>query len=149
MPAHAAPSAAEADSGADSATPAFSGAVCGGVGEAAGFLGLDWVRRGMQQALGFDPWPGTLNLRMHGSAWQRWRRTLALQPGIRLEPAPGFCAAKCFRVRLNERLDAAAVFPEVDGYPEDKLELVAPLHLRTALGLRDGDRVQLRLLPGA
>lgn len=123
---------------------AFDGVVGVGVGEGAGFVGLAWVRTEMRRALGFDPWPGTLNLRMSGDAWRRWRAGLAQRPGIALVPAPGFCAARCCRVRLDDRVDAAAVFPEVAGYPEDKLELVAPLALRTALGLRDGDRVRVR-----
>ena len=72
---------------------------------------------------------------------------LAQRPGIALLPAPGFCAAKCFKVRLNARAEAAAVFPEVDGYPDDKLELVAPVALRAALGLHDGDAVQVQILP--
>lgn len=139
MPARAAESPAAATT--------FSGELCRGLGEGAGFVALDWVRVGMRRALGFEPWPGTLNLRMGGEAWRHWRSGLAQRPGIALPPAPGFCAAKCFRVRLNDRVEAAAVFPEVDGYPDDKLELVAPVALRAALGLHDGDAVQVQILP--
>lgn len=146
MHAPATPSAAEpAAAFAGAPGSEFAALVCSGAGEAAGFVGIDWVRHGMQQALGFDPWPGTLNLRLHQADWPRWRAALAQRAGIRLAPAPGFCAASCFPVRLNGCVDAAAVFPAVDGYPEDKLELVAAQHLRSLLGLRDGDRVRIAL----
>lgn len=140
--------AAEALRAAPVAAPvaaAFTGVVCSGLGEGARFVALDCVRSEMRRALGFDAWPGTLNLRMGGAAWHRWRRGLARHPGTALVPASGFCAAKCFAVRLNGRVDAAAVFPDVAGYPTDKLELVAPQALRAALGLNDGDAVQVQL----
>ncbi len=145
MPAPAAPSVAEAALRAST----FSGVVCSGVGEAAGFLAIDWVRDGMRHAFGFEPWPGTLNLRMDGADWQRWRARLFEHPAIVLAPAPGFCPARCFAVRLADRIDGAIVFPEVPGYPQDKLEIVAPLHLRTALALQDGDRLRVQVNPAA
>lgn len=145
MPAPAAPSVAEAALRAST----FSGVVCSGVGEAAGFLAIDWVRDGMRHAFGFEPWPGTLNLRMDGADWQRWRARLFEHPAIVLAPAPGFCPARCFAVRLADRIDGAIVFPEVPGYPQDKLEIVAPLHLRTAFALQDGDRLRVQVNPAA
>lgn len=123
----------------------FEGRVCSGLGEGARFVALDWVGREFRRQLGFEAWPGTLNLRMGGASWQRWRRGLAARPGIPIAPPPGFCAAKCFVVQLEGRVRAAAVFPEVFGYPEDKLELVAPVALRAALALRDDDRVRVRV----
>lgn len=123
----------------------FEGRVCSGLGEGARFVALDWVGREFRRQLGFDAWPGTLNLRMAGEAWQRWRRGLATRAGIVIAPPPGFCAARCFVVKLDGRVRAAAVFPEVSAYPDDKLELVAPLELRAALALRDGDRVRVRV----
>lgn len=154
MPARAAPSAAEPQAAPPAAElvgepVTFTGVVCGGVGEAAGFLSIDWVREGLQRAFGFEPWPGTLNLRMEGADWQRWRARLFGHPAVVLEPAPGFCPARCFAVRLADRFDAAIVFPEVPGYPDDKLEIVAPLHLRTAMSLQDGDRLRVQVKTAA
>ncbi|MBE7417926.1 MAG: CTP-dependent riboflavin kinase [Ideonella sp.] len=141
-PAVASPQAASSPA-VPGAAACFTGVVCSGLGEGARFVAIDWVQREMRRALGFEPWPGTLNLRMAGTAWQRWRRALAQRPGIVLHPAAGFCAARCFAVRLDGRTAAAAVIPDVDGYPDDKLELVAPLALREALNLRDGSLVRV------
>lgn len=123
----------------------FGGTVCSGLGEGSRFTTLAWVSEEFQRKLGFVAWPGTLNLRMSGAAWRDWRASWKSRPGVAITPAPGFCAAKCFAVVLNGRLQAAAVIPEVDAYPADKLELVAPLALRAALGLADGDTVHVRL----
>lgn len=122
--------------------------VCSGLGEGAGFTALPWVSREFERQLGFAAWPGTLNLRMGGPAWRAWRARAASLPGIAIDPPAGFCAAKCFRVTLGGRVAAAAVIPEVEAYPADKLELIAPVALRAALGLADGDALRLRLEEG-
>jgi CTP-dependent riboflavin kinase len=123
----------------------FEGIVCSGLGEGERFTALEWVSSEFRRKLGFAAWPGTLNLRVSGPAWQRWRAALAERAGIRIDPAPGYCAAKCFPALLNGRVHAAAVFPDVPGYPEDKLELIAPLALRCALALSEGDVVRVVL----
>jgi CTP-dependent riboflavin kinase len=46
---------------------------------------------------------------------------------------------------LTAASKAAAILPAVDAYPEDKLEIVAPVAVRQALHLRDGDPVRLQL----
>ena len=66
-------------------------------------------------------------------------------PGIAIDPPPGFCAAKCFAVVIDGCVEGAAILPEVDAYPEDKLEIVAAVAVRQALHLRDGDTVRLQL----
>lgn len=136
MPSHAAE--------APVATAAFDGTVCSGLGEGAHFTALPWVDDEFRRKLGFAPWPGTLNLRVGGPAWRAWRAAADAWPGIAITPAPGFCPARCFHVLLAGRQPAAAVIPEVEGYPADKLELVAPVALRAALGLVDGDTLHVR-----
>lgn len=121
----------------------LSGTLQSGLGEGAGFVALDWVDRQFREHLGFHPFPGTLNLSLRGADWQSARAALLTAAGIPLEPPPGFCAAKCFRVRIGGRIEGAIVLPDVSGYPADKLELVAPVAVRNQLELADGDLVTL------
>jgi CTP-dependent riboflavin kinase len=123
----------------------FEGVVSAGLGEGARFTAIDWVGAALWRATGFDPWPGTLNLRLDEVAQRTWQRAQRIHPGIMIDPAPGFCASRCHLLWLAGRVRAAAVVPEVDGYPADKLEIVAPVALRAALGLQEGDRVRVRL----
>jgi CTP-dependent riboflavin kinase len=124
----------------------FEGIVSAGLGEGARFTAIDWVGAALRRATGFDPWPGTLNLQLGATAQQAWQQARRMHPGIAIDPAPGFCPARCHLLRLADRVRAAAIVPEVDGYPTDKLEVVAPIALREALGLRDGDRLRVSVI---
>ncbi len=119
------------------------GVVCAGKGKAQSFTQLEWVRKQFRGTLGFDPYPGTLNLQVVDSAaLAAWRA----QPGISIEPSPGYCAAKCFRVHLNGQIDAVWIIPAVSDYPEDAMELIASVRLRDALGIKDGDTIQIQIV---
>ncbi len=116
------------------------------MGRAAEFTRLDWVRRQLLALTGIDPYPGTVNLSLTGeSDLERWRawRGMPAQP---MEPADAaFCRARCYAVRVEGRVPAAIVLPEVPGYPEDKVEIVAALPLRQHLALDEGATLGVEL----
>ncbi|HPS92319.1 MAG TPA: DUF120 domain-containing protein, partial [Methanothrix sp.] len=56
-----------------------------------------------------------------------------------------FGACRCHRILLNG-IAAAAVRPEKSRYPLELIEVIAPVQLRLALGLKDGDSVELALI---
>jgi CTP-dependent riboflavin kinase len=124
----------------------LQGFVCSGLGEGADFVQLSWVRREFQAKLGFEPYPGTLNLRLSGPEWAAARERIAHEPGIPIDPDPGFCPARCFRVVLGGRVTGAAVLPGVPDYPADKLEIVSPVPVRPTLGIADGDSIAVHLV---
>jgi riboflavin kinase len=123
----------------------LEGHLCSGLGEGAMFTGLDWVARQFCEKLGYAPHPGTLNLRLSGPDWALARTRMQAANGVAIEPPPGFCAAKCFEVLINDSVRGAAILPEIADYPADKLEIVAPVAVRRELRLNDGDRVTLQV----
>ncbi|HEX7593320.1 MAG TPA: DUF120 domain-containing protein [Anaerolineae bacterium] len=48
------------------------GIVCAGQGQGRSFTRLDWVRRQFRDKLGFDPYPGTLNLQIDAKVDAVW-----------------------------------------------------------------------------
>jgi len=124
----------------------IEGRLVSGLGRAADFTQIDWVRRQLIALAGIDPHPGTVNLALADQAnrarWRDWREL----PGHVLEPAEAaFCSARCFPARVAERVPAAVLLPEVADYPEDKVEIVAALPLRRHLSLDEGASVHLDL----
>lgn len=123
----------------------LEGRLCSGLGEGAGFTSLDWVEHQFHGKLGFWPYPGTVNLTLAGHDWDSALAAMRLAAGIAIEPPPGFCAAKCFAVLIAGRIEGAAILPDVEGYPADKLEIVSPVAVRHELRLSDGDTVRLQV----
>ncbi|HUX23763.1 MAG TPA: HAD-IA family hydrolase [Burkholderiales bacterium] len=125
---------------------AIQGQLVRGLGKAAEFTRIDWVRRQLIEYAGIDPHPGTVNLTLCDHAnrarWRSWREL----PGRAMVPADdAFCRARCYPVRVDGRIPAALVLPEIAGYPEDKLELVAALPLRQHLSLEEGALLKVEL----
>jgi len=145
----------------------IEGVLRDGLRVAAQFTELPWVREQFQRKLGLDVWPGTVNLQVVDPTGLAALARLRLPPdapgavlsGVPIEPpgpaptsaagapgaadlshTPAFCVGYCFPARIGG-LPAAVVIPHVPDYPADKLELVAGVRVRDALGVAPGDRV--------
>ena len=114
-------------------------------------MGLDWVQEALRKTLGFAPYPATLNVRPSGPEdarlWEEVQRGVA---GVPLSPIEGgFCSAWLYRISMRplaggeEKVNGAVLLPVVADYPRDKIEIVAPVQLKQALGLKDGDCLDL------
>ena len=124
----------------------IQGYVATGRGEGAGFTQLDWVREQFIEQLGIDPHPGTLNLVLDAPAdLGRWAELKATPGRTVIPPDSRWCNARSYPVRIGGRLPGAIVFPEVPGYPEAQVEVIAALPVREFLSLHDGDRLSLEV----
>ena len=93
----------------------------------------------MKAKLGFAPYHGTLNIKLSGESAKR-RKLLEKATSMKVCSAKGFCSGTVFKASIGA-LECAIVIPEVAGYPEDVLEIIAPANLRVTLQLRDGDEI--------
>lgn len=125
-------------------TITVKGRVFRGKGEGGWFISLSWVKKQFKEKLGFNPYPGTLNLRLPGKAEIRnLKRMVNLFRGIEIGSAEEICRGRCFKALIMEKVNGAVVIPNIPNYPTDVLEVVAGLCLRDRFNLRDGDEVEL------
>ena len=120
------------------------GEIVSGLGEAKGFMGISWVRDQCIEKAGFEPFPGTLNLKVSPEDFNFFRRR-SCSRGERLIPPPeagDFCEARLLQVKANG-VSSAILFPMVDNYYSDILEIIAPFQLKRHLQLSDNDQLQL------
>ncbi|MFH0973752.1 MAG: DUF120 domain-containing protein [Candidatus Micrarchaeota archaeon] len=141
----AAPKSAKAAKNAKSAKAGLvlRGVVVKGLGEGAKFLSLPGYSRQLTAALGWKPFPGTLNLRLDAESALVKRRLQALR-GISVksfvEGNKRFGSVKLFAcvVRAGKQEQRGAVIlPEKSFYGESVLEVIAPLNLRKKLKLKN------------
>jgi len=98
------------------------------------------VKRQFIEKLSIDPYPGTLNLEIIDPESLHIFKDLKSTTGIEITPEdPSFCSARCYPVLINGQLKGAIVFPLVDDYPENKMELIAPENIQKALSVKPGD----------
>lgn len=118
----------------------IQGVIEEGRGEAAGFLEIGWVKEQVFNACGFIPFPGTLNLKLSTGDFD-YLRQLVFARGERLIPPVSqedFCEARVLSLDL-EGVPAAMLLPMVDHYYENIVEVIAPLQLKSFLGLDNSD----------
>lgn len=116
------------------------GRVVSGVARAGYYV--DKYRDLFRPLLGADPYPGTLNVRLDKCIWEYTggRSPLVVKPS-----EPGLCEAYVFRGRIGE-IDVLIVKPSVTVHDCTVVELISVVKLRDALGLRDGDVVEITLM---
>jgi riboflavin kinase len=120
------------------------GKIISGKGEGAKFIKLPWVTRQLTEKLGFIPYSGTLNIKL--SEESLVLKKFLKSKGTEILPATGFCRGSFFEAYLKDNLKCAVVVPEVANYPEDVIEIIAPVNLRKKLQLKDGDDVEIKIL---
>jgi CTP-dependent riboflavin kinase len=133
----------------------ITGVVFSDLGRASSFMAVNWVQEALKQTLGFSPFPATLNVRPKAPEDARlWEATQKAPNGIPLRAANGgFCSARLYRVAIqkpgtptNGGIQGAILLPEVTDYPKDKIEVIAPVRLKEALRIQDGDQLTLELI---
>ncbi|TLX96809.1 MAG: CTP-dependent riboflavin kinase [Thaumarchaeota archaeon] len=123
----------------------FHGKVFSGSGRGAYYVGHpEYVKR-FKELLGYEPFPGTLNVKLDSEEDIRERRRLRLRgEGLRIEEfhiaGERFSSVNCFKGRLENETIALLIVAITD-YDDSVLELISPVYLREKLRLKDGSAV--------
>jgi riboflavin kinase len=130
-------------------TITIEGTVFSGFGEGAYYITRTPYRKQFIEKLGFDPYPGTLNLKITSEYNAKMRSELEAYPGIEIEGFKNknrsYGPVKCFRSTVNNKEKSAVVLALRTHYNSSVLEVIAPSCLRERLKLRDGDTVEVKV----
>jgi riboflavin kinase len=121
----------------------LQGTVFSGEGVGRKFIGFEWAKQQIKEKLGFDPYQGTLNILLSRTEAQHLKTILSKVKKIEITPERGFYRGWCVKVHLMNQIEAAIIIPQKPHYPSNILEIVAPIPLRQALSLEDGDIVEV------
>ena len=124
----------------------LSGTVFTGFGEGAYYVTKSGYSGQFEEKLGFRPFPGTLNLRLRSIEDIRARKERELLPGIVVNGERTYGDVKCFKTKINDKMDGALLLIHRTHYGQDVVEVIAGESVRKKLGLKDGDIVQLKVL---
>jgi riboflavin kinase len=120
------------------------GEVVSGLGEGAYYVQMYSER--IREYLGFEPFPGTLNVRVIFP-----KTIFDALCNVRPIIIPGFVRdgrtfgdVRAYRVKVNG-IEGAIVIPSRTIHPPKIAEIIAPVSIRKALGLKDGDRIKIEV----
>jgi riboflavin kinase len=127
----------------------LEGTVFTGLGEGAYYISKNFYKKQFIKKLGFDPYPGTLNLKLSKDYDLETRKDLDAYPAIEVKGFTSenrtFGLVKCYQVRINGKINGALVFALRGHYDISVLEIVAPVCLRKKLNLTEGQKVKIEV----
>jgi len=128
----------------------LEGTLFSGLGEGAYYVSKDGYRKQFIEKLGFDPYPGTLNLKITSDYDAKTRSELEAYPAIELQgfqnESRSFGDAKCYPAIINNKVKGAILTAMRTHYDSSVLEIIAPVYLRGSLKLKDGQKVKIEIL---
>jgi riboflavin kinase len=134
-------------------TLTLDGEITTGMGEGRHYVTLPGYKIQFEEKLGYDPYPGTLNVTL-SAASKRERSAMASLEGVAItaweDEERTYGAATCYPATIEatdgrtfER--AHVIEPDRTHHDTAELEIIAPERVRDELGLLDGDEVSVHV----
>ena len=128
----------------------FEGRVVSGMGEGAYYMSLKGYLDQFREKLGFEPYPGTLNIKLVDQIYMNARREIGKHPSIFIkgfsDTTRTYGWVKCYRASVNGMVNNAALLVlERTHYDENMLEIIAPVSIKDSIGIKNGDKVTIKV----
>jgi riboflavin kinase len=129
----------------------LEGTVFTGLGEGAYYISKEHYRKQFIEKLGFDPYPGTLNLKLTTNYDLKTRTELEAYPAIEIQGFQNedrtFGLVKCYPATISNKVKGALISALRSHYDNSVVEVIAPVCLRRHLNLKDGYKVKVEVFP--
>ena len=122
-------------------TITLNGKVISGDGNGKKYLSLPWVKKQIEEKLGFTPYLGTLNLELTNESMEK-QKLLEKENAFTILPPQGYCAGLVFKACISGT-ECGIVIPQVKNYPKSLLEIMSPENLREKFHLTDGKKISV------
>ena len=127
----------------------LEGTVFTGLGEGAYYISKGPYFKQFTEKLGFEPYPGTLNVKLSSDYDIKTRREIEGYPAVEVTGFKGedrtFGLVKCYPAIIDNKVKGALVTALRSHYDVSVLEIIAPVCLRKQLNLKDGVKVKVEI----
>ncbi|MFC6766584.1 CTP-dependent riboflavin kinase [Natrinema soli] len=129
-------------------TVTVDGTVTSGFGRGKEFVSLEGYSRQFQGVLGYEPYPGTLNLDLSRSVDGQFERLEARRIDGWQDGDRSFGIVYCYPATIvdaDESVRLHAIVPKRTDHDTSTLELISPVALRERFELSDGASISIRI----
>jgi len=126
----------------------FFGSIVKGFGKGKYFLSLKQYREQFISKLGFDPYPGTLNISLDESYLKNREELKKLKPIIIngfVHKKTKYGKVECYKAKIND-INGAIIIPEKTNHEEKIIEFISPKNILESLKLVYGDKVIIKVI---
>ncbi|MEK6876865.1 MAG: DUF120 domain-containing protein [Nanoarchaeota archaeon] len=123
----------------------FEGTIKRGLGKGAVFLSIDYYKDNIREKLGFDPYPGTLNLEVGKGQQTHLKAIIPIRIESFKKNGRVYGGASCYKVKING-INAAIIVPDLTEHEESMIEIIASVNLKSKLKVEDGDKIKIELV---
>ena len=119
------------------------GIVSKGLGEGAFFMSMPHYKNEIKSKLGFDAYPGTLNIKTDENTIAKIKKLKSSRIEGYSSNGKTFAGADCCPAKIKI-IDGFVIFPDLTKH-KDILEFIAPVHVKSALNIKDGDKIKVEI----
>lgn len=127
----------------------IEGKVFSGLGEGAYYVSRDGYKKQFISKLGYEPYPGTLNLKLTKPAYASLRKELESYEGVTIQGfndgVRTYGPLRCLSASIQNEVEGSVLLIQRTHYDYTVLEVMAPVCLRDFLKIKDGDLVQVKV----
>lgn len=129
----------------------FEGHIITGMGEGAYYMSLKGYKQQFKEKLGYEPYPGTLNIKLNSMLFVEAKKEMLKYPAIKIEgfsdQSRTFGWVKCYPAYINDsrNINSSILILERTHYDDSIIELIAPFSIKEQFSLKNGDYVKLKV----
>ncbi len=114
-----------------------------GLGEGTFFMSMQNYKKEIKKKLGFDAYPGTLNLKVG----KKQSNLLKNIPAIKINGyklgSKTFGGVNCYKAKIKN-INGSIIVPDLTKH-NGIVEFIAPVHLKSELKFKNGDKIKIEL----
>lgn len=123
----------------------FEGIVTSGLGKGAVFMSINYYKEMIKEKLGFEAYPGTLNLLIDNEQLNTFKKIDPMRIDGFKKDGKTFGGARCYKIKINN-IDGSIIIPDLTEHEENMVEVIAKVNLKSELQIKDGDKVKIQLI---
>lgn len=121
----------------------LNGVVMRGLGEGAFFMSMQHYQKEIKKKLGFNAYPGTLNLKVGKKQADLLKKIVPVKINGYESGSKTFGGANCYKAKIKH-VNGSIIVPDLTKH-KSVIEFIAPVHLKSELKIKDGDQIKVEL----